>query len=144
MSKCVCAATSNAELPSLPTELWFQIAQTAWTNLADLGVKRLVSKRFASQLRRTQHNVVFMQLVDKRKVNRARAAQQSETSDLSDDEQNHRNCLESIGYVDDTRLYVFFKLLVHNMDPSVRRTLRIKGIEALRECNKWFEDADLR
>ena len=142
MSKCACVATNNAELPSLPTELWFHIAQTAWTNLADLGVKRLVCKRFASQLRRTQHNVVFMKLVDKRKGNRA--AQESETSDLSDDEQSHRNCLDSVGYVNDTRLYVFFKLLVHKMDPGVRRTLRIKAIEALRECNQWFEDANLR
>jgi len=144
MSKSACVATNNAELPNLPTELWFHIAQTAWTNLADLGVKRLVCKRFASQLRRTQHNVVFMQLVDKRKVNRARAAQASETSDHSDNEESHHNVLESVGYVNDTRLYVFFKLLVHNMDPGVRRTLRIKGIEALRECNKWFEDANLR
>lgn len=131
-------------LPELPTELWSHILETAWTNLADIGVKRLVCKRFAKQLLRAQHNEVFMALVDKRNSKRARAEQADATSNLSAEEQGNRDMLRSVEYVGDARLYVFFKLLIHNMDAGVRRQMRIKGIEALRECNRWFESADLR
>jgi len=138
------AKEQTPTLPELPLELWFNILQTAWTNLKDIGVKRLVCKRFAKQLRRAQHNEVFKTLVDKRNVERAFAEQQDATSNLSAEERGNRDMLRSVEYVGDARLYVFFKLLIHNMDPGVRREMRIKGIEALRECNRWFETADLR
>jgi len=138
------AKARTPTLPELPAELWTQILETAWTSLADIGVKRLVCKRFATQLRRAQHNEVFKALVDKRNGKRASAEQADATGDLSAQERGNRELLRSVEYVGDARLYVFFKLLIHNMDAGVRRELRIKGIEALRECNRWFESADLR
>lgn len=135
MSQSKLAKVFTPTLPELPIELWSQILNTAWITKADLGAKRLVCKPFARLLRRAQHNQVFDELVHKRNAKSARRAQE--------DAQGDRALLESVREVGNARLYVFFKLLIHNMDPSARRELRIKGIEALRECNRWFDKQDL-
>lgn len=139
MSQSKLAKVFTPTLPELPIELWSQILNTAWITKADLGAKRLVCKPFARLLRRGQLNQVFDELVHKRNSKSARRAQE----DAQEDAQGHRALLESVREVGNARLYVFFKLLIHNMDPSARRELRIKGIEALRECNRWFDKEDL-
>ena len=129
--------------PALPPELWTMIAQKAWHTLPDIGTARLVCKRFARALRRPQQMETMKLLIDARDSRREARAAQDALNGVDEDERDHRALVRSVAYLGDSRLYVFFTLLVHTADKDFRRAIRVAGIEAMRETNKRFKDADV-
>ena len=130
-------------LPSLPTEIWTLVVRAASDTVENCSTVRLLCKGFAKAVYVTQLRLAANRIHEQREDRRKQQSQQDITNGINEDERANRVLLRSIENVGDTRLHVFFSLLVNSLEKKHRVAARVAGLEAMRQMNKWFEPLDV-
>ena len=126
-------------LPALPVELWSNIGVLVADTLRNAGTARLLNKSFSEALCRAQLRHAMKVIDDRRKARRNQLEQQDITNGVIEEERANRMLVRSVEHIGDSRLHVFFTVLLGFVDKRWRTELRRLGLRALRKTEVMFE-----
>ena len=131
-------------LPALPADLWSDIAILVADTLQNAGTARLLNRGFSEALCRTQLRHAMKVIDDGRKARRDQLEQQDITNGINEEERANRMLVRAVEHIGDSRLHVFFTVLLGFVDKRWQCELRRLGLRAMRKTEAMFQPLNVQ